>query len=54
MHIEDSKVVIITEWKIDFIRKNNELLAEHTIKNEISQLTAKYKHGSNIHEHEKQ
>ena len=52
MHIEDRKVAIITEWKIDFIRKHNELLAEHTIKNEISQLIAKYKHGSNIHEHE--
>ena len=33
--------------------KHNELLAEHTIKNEIRQLLSNYKHGNNIHEHGK-
>ena len=37
--------------EINSIMKNNELLAEHTIKNEIKQLWSKYKHGNNIHEH---
>ena len=35
------------------IRKQNELLAEHTIKNEVSQLLSKYKHVNDIHEHRK-
>ena len=40
--------------KIEFIIKNNESLAENKIKNETEQLLLKYKHGKNIHEHEKQ
>ena len=35
------------------IIKHNELLAEHTIKNEVRQLLSKYKHGNNNHEHGK-
>ena len=40
--------------EIDSIIKHNELLAQHTIKNPISQLLLKYKHGNDIHEDEKQ
>ena len=36
--------------EIDSIIKLNELVAQHTIKNEISQLLFKYKHGNDIHE----
>ena len=36
------------------IIKYNELLAEHTIKNEIRQLLSKYKHGKDIHGHGEQ
>ena len=35
----------------DYIIKQNECLAEHTIKNELSSLLSKHKHGNNIHEH---
>ena len=42
------------KYEIDLIIKHNECLGEHTIKNEISQLLLKYKHGNNIHEHRKQ
>ena len=38
----------------EFIIKSNESLAENKLKNEIEQLLSKYKHGDNIHEHEKQ
>ena len=38
----------------DYIIKQNECLAEHTIKNELSSLLSKHKHGNNIHEHWKQ
>ena len=40
--------------EINFIIKDNKFLAEHTTKNEGSQLLSKYKHGNNIHEHRKQ
>ena len=36
--------------EIDFIIKHNELLAVYVIKNKISQLLFKYKHGKDIHE----
>ena len=39
------------ENEINFIIKQNEVLAEQTIKNKISQFLSKYKHGNNIHEH---
>ena len=39
---------------IKFVIKQNECLAEHVIKNEISQLFSKYKHENNVHEHRKQ
>ena len=39
--------------EIDFIRKHNKLLAEHTIKNKISQLLSKYQYGNDIYEHRK-
>ena len=41
------------KYEINFMIKHNKLLAEHTIKNEISQLLFKYKHGNDIHEHSK-
>ena len=34
------------KYEINFIIKHNKLLAEHTMKNEISQLLSKYKHGN--------
>ena len=40
--------------QIGFIRKSNESIVENKIKNEITQLLLKYKHGNNIHQHEKQ
>ena len=40
--------------EIDFIIKHNEFLAEHAMKNEISQLLSKLKHVKDIHEHGKQ
>ena len=33
------------KYEIDFVMKRNELLAEHTIKNEISELLSKYQRG---------
>ena len=42
------------KYKIDFIVKHNELLTEHIVKSKIRQLLSKYKHGNDIHEHEKQ
>ena len=39
--------------EFEFIIKSNEPLAENKIKIEIEQLFLKYKHGNNIHEHEK-
>ena len=69
VYIDDNKPAVITEPKtfrfnlikrlkaaneIHFIVRHNEFLAEHTIKNEISWLLFKYKHGNNIHEHGKQ
>ena len=55
VHIEDNKLVTITEPKaicFDLSKdvdnnlkyKHNELLAEHTTKNEISQLLSKDRH----------
>ena len=41
-------------YKIDFIIKHNEFLAEHKIKNEISRLLFQYKHENDIHQNEKQ
>ena len=40
--------------EIEFIIKNNEILAENKIKNNIEQLLFKCKNGNNIHEHGKQ
>ena len=39
--------------EIEFIIKSKEYLAENKMKNEMEQLLLKYKHGNNIHEHEK-
>ena len=39
---------------INFIIKSNESLAENKTKNENEQLLLKYRHGNNIHEHQKQ
>ena len=39
---------------IDSIIKHNELLAEHSIKNEVRYLLSKHKHGKDTHEHGKQ
>ena len=47
-------LTIIWLHEIDFIIKHNGVLAEHTIKNNISQLLSQYKHRNNIQEHEKQ
>ena len=40
--------------EIYFIIKNNELLGELTIKNEMKQLLSKYELGNHIHENGKQ
>ena len=40
--------------EIDFVLRHNNFVNEHTIKNEISQLVSKDKHGNDIHEHGKQ
>ena len=40
--------------EIDFTIKHNEILAEHKIKNKISPLLFRYKHGNNALEHRKQ
>ena len=40
--------------EIEFTIKRNESLAECTIKNEIEQLSSKYKNGSDSHKHGKQ
>ena len=42
------------KFKFWLIIKSNESLAENKIKNEIQQLSLKYNHGNNIHEHKKQ
>ena len=42
------------EHETDSIIEDNELLAEHAIKNEVRQLLSKYKHGNDIHQHGKQ
>ena len=39
--------------EIRSVIKHNEVLAEHTIKNEIRQLLSKYEHANDIHEHGK-
>ena len=41
------------KYKIDYIIKYNECLAEETIKIDISLLLSKYKHRKYIHEHRK-
>ena len=38
---------------ISILLKQNKVLAEHRMENKISQLLSKYKHGNDIHEHEK-
>ena len=40
--------------EIDPIIRHNEILGEHTIKNEVRQLFSKYKHGNDTHDHGKQ
>ena len=40
--------------QIDSTIKQNKLLAEHAIKNDIRQLFSKYKYGNDIQEHGKQ
>ena len=42
------------KYKIEFIIKSNESLAENKLKNEIEQLLSKYKHRNNIRERRKQ
>ena len=42
------------KYKIEFIIKSNESLAENKIKNETEQLLLKNEHGGNIQEHGKQ
>ena len=42
------------KYETDCIIKYNEFSVEHTIKNEISLLWFKYKHGKDIHKHGKQ
>ena len=42
------------KYKIKFIIKNNESLAENKTKNKTEQLLLKYKHGNNNHDHRKQ
>ena len=54
--IKNNKLVIITEpttikHQIGFVIKYSKFLAQHTIKNKISQILSKYKHGKGIHEH---
>ena len=41
----------IYSWEFGFIIKSNE--SENKIRDKIEQLLSKYKHGNNIHEHEK-
>ena len=40
--------------EIEFIIKDNEMLLKQRIKNGISQLLSKHKHGNDIHGHRKQ
>ena len=40
--------------EIDFIIKQNWILAEQRLKNQTDELMCKYKHGNNSHENEKQ
>ena len=50
IHFDLSKAVDNNlKYETVFIIKHNELLAEHTIKNKISQLLTKYKYGNDIH-----
>ena len=42
------------KYKIEFIIKSNESLAENKMKNETEKLLLKFKHGNNIYEHRKQ
>ena len=42
------------KYEIHFIIKHNKLSAEHAMKNNISQLSSKYKHVHNINKHRKQ
>ena len=42
---------ISLKHEICYIKKNNDLLAEHTIKNEIIQLFSRYNHRNDIHWH---
>ena len=42
------------KYKIEFIIKSNESLAENKLKNETEQLLSKFKHGNNIHKRRKQ
>ena len=42
------------KYEIYSFIKLNKLLTEHTIENEIRQLSSKYNHGNDFHEHRKQ
>ena len=42
------------KYKIEFVIKSDESLAENKLKHEIEQLLSKYKQGNNIHEYVKQ
>ena len=44
-------VVNNLKHEIDFIIKQNDFLADHTIKNEISQILSKHKHGNYNHQY---
>ena len=45
--------LLVVIWQMKII-KHNQLLAEHTLKNEVQQLLSEYKHRNDIHEHRKQ
>ena len=52
VHFDLPKAVDINlKHEINSIIKHNKTLAEHAIKNGITQLLSKYKHGNDIHEH---
>ena len=57
VHTKGNKLVIITEPKFIYFDLHKDVwktfLAEHTIKNEISQLLVKCKHGKSNLEHER-
>ena len=44
-------VVDNLKHEIDFIIKQNDFLADHTIKNEISRILSKHKHGNYNHQY---